>query len=244
MAKYFLDTEFIVGWKKPIKCLPAIGFNKPYHSIQLISIGIVSAEDGRTYYAISNEFNPYDADEWVQKNVFAPMLKEYVESLQGVRQQLTKNVLNGKSLEKAIGLVKKWVGKSNKDIADEIFDFVSYYFPENYGKKLDQDIEFVGYFCDYDWVLLCSLYGNMSDLPKHFPKYCIDLKQKIDETISALLKKAGTNSISIEQQEKLQWFQLELYGTQTNEHHALEDARWNKRVYDNLGKLKESMPAH
>jgi hypothetical protein len=49
MARYFFDTEFIEGWKKPIKWLPTVGrFNKPYHSIQLISIGIV-AEDGREY---------------------------------------------------------------------------------------------------------------------------------------------------------------------------------------------------
>lgn len=52
--KYFLDTEFIES-----------GAGKP---IQLISIGII-AEDGRTFYAISENFNPSDASEWVVKNV-------------------------------------------------------------------------------------------------------------------------------------------------------------------------------
>ncbi len=67
--KYFFDTEFIEGFKKPIKWLPTIGnLNKPYHSIQIISIGIV-CEDGREYYAVSNEFNPNDANDWVKENV-------------------------------------------------------------------------------------------------------------------------------------------------------------------------------
>lgn len=52
--KYFIDTEFIEsGPKKPI---------------QLISIGIV-AEDGRTLYAISSEFDRRDASQWVKDNV-------------------------------------------------------------------------------------------------------------------------------------------------------------------------------
>lgn len=54
--RYFLDTEFIEsGPKKPI---------------QLISIGIV-AEDGREYYAVSSEFNPDDASQWVRDNVLS-----------------------------------------------------------------------------------------------------------------------------------------------------------------------------
>lgn len=51
--KYFFDTEFHEYPKKPL-------FGKPINTIELISIGIVS-EDGREYYAISNEFNLKDA---------------------------------------------------------------------------------------------------------------------------------------------------------------------------------------
>lgn len=36
---------------------------------------------------------------------------------------------------------------------------------------------FWAYYADYDWVALCQLYGRMIDLPAHFPKYCMDLKQ-------------------------------------------------------------------
>lgn len=50
--KYFYDTEF----------------NEKPGTIDLISIGIV-AEDGREYYAVSNEFNIEDTNQWVKENV-------------------------------------------------------------------------------------------------------------------------------------------------------------------------------
>lgn len=59
--KYFFDTEFIEGFRKPL-------FGKRSHFIDLISIGII-CEDGRTYYAVCNEFDVKDADEWVKVNV-------------------------------------------------------------------------------------------------------------------------------------------------------------------------------
>lgn len=52
--KYWFDTEFIEDGK----------------TIDLISIGIVS-EDGRKYYAVSNEFNWHAASEWVMQNVLS-----------------------------------------------------------------------------------------------------------------------------------------------------------------------------
>lgn len=52
--RYFLDTEFIES-----------GHSRP---IELISIGIV-CEDGREFYAISSEFCPSHASDWVKVNV-------------------------------------------------------------------------------------------------------------------------------------------------------------------------------
>jgi hypothetical protein len=45
-----------------------------------------------------------------------------------------------------------------------------------YGKP-----EIWAYFADYDWVVLCQLFGRMVDLPKGMPMYCRDLKQLMDE---------------------------------------------------------------
>lgn len=64
------------------------------------------------------------------------------------------------------------------------------------------------YYADYDWVAICQLYGTMMGLPKHFPKYCLDLKQ-------------------------LSWMLGDpKHPEQTNtEHHALHDARWNRDLF-------------
>src|SRR6185312_9353369 len=47
--RYFIDTEFIEGFHKPL-------FGKKRHFIDLISIGIV-CKDGREFYAISKDFD-------------------------------------------------------------------------------------------------------------------------------------------------------------------------------------------
>jgi hypothetical protein len=54
--RYYLDTEFIDHGR----------------TIDLISIGIV-AEDGREYYAISREFDPNAANDWVRAHVLATL---------------------------------------------------------------------------------------------------------------------------------------------------------------------------
>jgi len=63
--------------------------------------------------------------------------------------------------------------------------------------------EFWGYYCDYDWVVFCWLFGSMMDLPKGFPMYCRDLKQLCDSMGNPRLP---PNDKDV--------------------HHALHDARW------------------
>lgn len=37
--------------------------------------------------------------------------------------------------------------------------------------------EFWAYYADYDWVVLCQLYGTMTEIPTGWPHFCMDLKQ-------------------------------------------------------------------
>jgi hypothetical protein len=74
----------------------------------------------------------------------------------------------------------------------------------------DLALEFWAYFADYDWVVLCQLYGRMVDLPEGFPMYCLDLKQEMHRRgipKSALPKQRG------------------------DAHSALDDARWVRDTY-------------
>jgi len=100
---------------------------------------------------------------------------------------------------------------------------------------MDSEISFYAYYADYDWVLFCSLFGRMIDLPKGFPMYCRDLKQMIDEQASFNCR----NSDSSDAFEKslLKIKEHTNYPKQENEHSALDDARWNLELYNFLKSL-------
>lgn len=201
MAKYFIDCEFIEGFHKPLFC-------KRRHFIDLISIGIV-CEDGREYYAISTDFNQKDADDWVRDNVISKLPDRHADFHDSPRRK-TESLF--------------W--KSNTQIANDILAFVYpdvfknfktvekefYQRTKEYGWNTEQP-EFYAYYADYDWVLFCSLFGRMIDLPKGFPMYCRDLKQTMDEEFNEDIKKWPT------------------YPIQKDEHNALADARWNKELH-------------
>lgn len=153
--RYFFDTEFDEDGK----------------TIEMISIGIV-AEDGREYYAVSNEFDPAHCNQWVRNKVLSLLPPEYT-----------------------------W--KPRKQIANEIVHFVGW------------KPEFWAYYADYDWIVMCQLYGRMFDLPHEWPMFCMDIKQyAVMMGNPTLPNQAGT------------------------EHDALEDARWNKLAFEYLKELE------
>ena len=74
--------------------------------------------------------------------------------------------------------------------------------------------EFWGYYCDYDWVVFCQLFGNMASLPQGWPMYCRDIKQWCDDLGNPELPIVGKN-----------------------EHNALIDAHWNYTAWHFLNNL-------
>lgn len=97
---------------------------------------------------------------------------------------------------------------SHRAIGDRVLAFV------------DENPEFWGYYADYDWVAFCQLFGRMIDLPKHFPKYCRDIKQLLDNSADSCGRLPQLQPCK-------------------DEHHALADARWNKRAYEYLTALPQ-----
>jgi hypothetical protein len=77
--------------------------------------------------------------------------------------------------------------------------------------------EFWAYFADYDWVVLCQLYGRMINLPDGWPMYCRDLKQYAVER--------GIHDLH------------ELTQQEGNEHNALDDAEWVADAWDAVNKI-------
>lgn len=99
------------------------------------------------------------------------------------------------------------VWRSRSEIADAILEFA--------GEKP----EFWAYYADYDWVVLCQLYGRMIDLPHGWPMYCRDVKQFCDDLGNPELIKQ----------------------TEGPEHDALADAVWTKAAWEYLRNRSNGM---
>lgn len=79
----------------------------------------------------------------------------------------------------------------------------------------DSKPKFLGYYPSYDWVCLCQHFGAMVQMPKGWPfrPYC--LMQMADHQGVPKAK----------------------FPKQTGEHHALEDAKWNRELHQYLNKM-------
>ncbi|MGH2666066.1 hypothetical protein [Flavobacterium sp.] len=106
--------------------------------------------------------------------------------------------------------------------------------------------EFYAYYADYDWVVFCWLFGKMIDLPAGFPMYCRDLKQVLDEKAKLKIQDYCFGDTEEEKNRMIDRSipgQVESFKTfknypqQENEHNALSDARWNKKLYEFLNNL-------
>lgn len=89
--------------------------------------------------------------------------------------------------------------KTLKEIKTELLEFIT-----------GEQIEFWGYYSDYDWVAFCWIFGRMMELPSGYPMYCRDLKQLLDES--------GKDRLPDPE----------------GEHNALADAEWNEQLFNYL----------
>jgi hypothetical protein len=88
---------------------------------------------------------------------------------------------------------------SRRLIAAQMIEFV------NAGKGKP---EFWAYYGDYDWVVLCQLFGTMMDLPMGWPMFAMDVKQ--------LCVSLGDPRLPEQT---------------STEHIALDDARWTRDAW-------------
>lgn len=260
--RYYLDCEFIEDFHKP-------RFGKRRHFIDLISIGIVAEDGREYYaiskdFDLKAVWNAYDMRDfpnihddkklfqkvyWLRENVLKPIFEELLYSghkkanLEIPKIELNDNRFTFKNFKKLIN----GFGKSNKQIATEIRNFVMM---EKYnsggqiilGNFFPNDTpnpEFYGYYADYDWVLFCSLFGRMIDLPAGFPMYCVDIKQLLDYKVkTSSFEQSNPITIGASLENRLNYIKLSTeYPKQENEHNALDDAKWNKQLFEFINTL-------
>lgn len=216
---------------------------------------------------------------WIRDNVLKPIWRELffnsdmeysmlsnkqsISFLEAINRGEYDQYFTLKSLQH---LIAKY-GKSNSMIAEEIKKFVYSTSTINNPQTIANwnevnhlfPVDFYAYYCNYDWVAFCWLFGKMKDLPKGFPMYCRDLKQIIDEKVSKLnwsyhnhitnesrnnsLETIGTGLVigpdrDATFEEKLKKVKtLNEYPKQETEHNALDDAKWNKELHEFLQKI-------
>jgi hypothetical protein len=116
-------------------------------------------------------------------------------------------ILNGRSIEK--------VTKA------EIRKRVEKFFDLGDGKQPEPGI--YAYYADYDWVVLCQLFGTMMSLPKGMPIFCYDLKQ--------MMRERGLHT---------KW-KCDTVPDPVNEHNALADAKWGMSLWTAIIKEQPSI---
>lgn len=201
---------------------------------------------------------------WIRENVLKPIyieLKAEEQFEKGIGMPMLTSKKNHIEFNKAFikgneyftyeefeKLVNKY-GKTREELQKEIIEFVTptseYHFCKNEHGKWDITYqatkrggslpEFYGYYSDYDWVVFCWIFGKMIDLPNGFPMYCIDLKQELDRKSDS---QRNTTETGICKENRLQLLKSKDNFPKSNEeHNALADARWTKKLYDFLQTL-------
>lgn len=250
MANYYYDCEFLEG--KQDKRFFGIKYGETKNTIDLISIGVV-ADDGREFYAVSQDFNleeawnrwqPYPNPElaginkkwyWLRENVLEAIFTDW-QNMGSLNAMYEFSYKNFKSFLSCYG-------KTNKQIAEELEAFVKPVKTRALAAgvdavigNVDGPIHLYGYYSSYDHVCLSWLYGKMINLPDGFPYYTRDLQQMLDEKwISELKSEAGRTALML--QNITSWKEHPKYPKQTNEHNALSDSRWNKELHEFIKKL-------
>lgn len=131
-------------------------FHEDGKVIDFISIG-VHAEDGREYYAVSNEFDTRRVAQhnWLMENVMPSIAHD----------KFIVYDFKGKPAVRDIHITDP-SAKSKERIGWDIADFVG----------ADRNAEFWAWCGAYDHVCLAQLFGKMIDMPRRIPFWTDDLR--------------------------------------------------------------------
>jgi hypothetical protein len=256
--RYFYDCEFLEGPQK--KRFLGIPVGETLNTIDLISIGVVS-EDGRELYLVSKDFNLREAwnrydvktekvygdaknrwpegrkykEYWIRENVLKPIFSELVNkwALDEYKANHLHRAPTGYNppIKFTYDNMKKLIGRygftrneikfrltsflldPHGDLWDQWLGFSNEYYNTICKGQEGVDVEMVGYYSAYDHVCLSWIYGKMLDLPDAMPMYTVDIKPAINK----YLEKNPDE---------------EIIGSEG--HHALEDAKWTRGMYEFL----------
>jgi hypothetical protein len=169
-------------------------------------------EDGKTIELISIGLVREDGKELYLINKDMDVNRIFKDDW--VRQNVIKGIFD----ELEFRFLMENGGRGRFDFTSDEFWYLIHQYGHTRKEIADRIVEFVGKnpifygFCvSYDHVVLCQLWGKMIDIPKGWRYYSRDLKQTADEN------DFDTSLIR-----------------HTKEHNALDDAKWNLKLYRQL----------
>jgi len=138
-------------------------FHEDGKTIDFISIGMVSLDTGKEYYAVSNEFDTRRVakNNWLMDNVMSSIEHEkfVVQDFEGA--QVVRDIF-----------VTDKAAKSRLEIAADIYELTCH-------PTLPRP-EFWAWFSAYDHVCLAQLWGRMIDLPPGMTMRTNDIGTLVD----------------------------------------------------------------
>lgn len=249
--KYFLDTEFIEGTQKKF-----FGETKP--TIDLISIGMVD-ENGREFYAISNEFNlkeawnRYDKIEcckvpsmcgskiqghcegfkrvyWIRDNVLRPIYDELCARRSPYEKTYHWGLSEPFTYKKMRYLINRY-GKSKGEIANDICAFI---YGDDCGGSGMSAIEMAMKYEITDKKLLPEFYAYFAGYD--WVAFCWIFGKMMQLPKGFPMYCKDLKQMMDEKGLDKEWKCINC-PDDIGEHNALVDAKWNLKLF-NLLKLK------
>ena len=135
----------------------------PAEPVRLISIGMVRDSDGAEYYAVSDEATRRPLagrirkNEWLMANVVPSLPRPHGEWIFSMPKRWLFNYMDA-------------CVKPRHVIAREVGEFI----------LAGPDPELWADWGAYDHVVLCQLWGRMTDLPDGIPMWTHDLRQEVE----------------------------------------------------------------
>lgn len=262
---YYLDTEFLEGpqktffgkTKSTIDLISIALVDETGREFYAINKDFNLKEAWNRHQLVVNKHFPqgpeYYKEYWIRDNVLRKIFDELIPSQGfGNDRYVGRDDFSYRNLKRLI----KLNGMSLPIIANAICAFIYGNDCEGSGMSaiemaMKYEISdktklpvFYAYYADYDWVGFCWIFGRMMSLPKGFPMYCRDLKQILDEKVDKMPLIINSSDSSFKEgdgytfDKKLGLLTCsKAYPKQTNEHNALDDAKWNKQLHKFLNTL-------
>lgn len=253
----FIDFEFVEGSIK--KKLFGITYFQTPHIVQPISVAIRKGKE-KVFYRIYNDFDLDFAwdNVWIRENVLAKIHDHVYKEHSSLIEHTDMYGNDPENLEnfnkKTMKRLLKLYGKPSVEIADDMCMYLTgcsrRYLDSNYNKSKEFNISLIGYYSEYDSVMLGATFGKKINVPRHIPWHIKDVDVEIERDIvkyyhrlipNSRRSEEGITFNKIQSLKKLVKKEIESrYKIPQGTHHAIDDVDYIASLYTSYMNYKST----